>query len=243
MSPALSSPSPAARMSRAKSTPPRPTNRCAVMRSWNSSRTPSTSSGSTAPRRMSSRVTDSTSRGRSWARMTPASSLLIWARNTAALRRPGMSGRAGASGAPPPAGTRPTSCSIVEMLTRLPSSRLDLGQPAAQHRGHLVGALADHRRDLAADPLALGGLGLELGGVADDALAGGGDAQPLQLGEHLVVEGERLVLLLDLLALARAQPDHEDDEHDAGRDRARADHRPELLLVLGLAGGLHLGRG
>src|SRR5215212_4162903 len=196
MSPALSSPRPAARMSRANSTPPRPTNRCAVIRSWNSSRTPSTSSGSTAPRRISSRVIDSTSRGRSWARMTPASCLLIWARKTAALRRPGMSGRAGASAtAAPPAGARPTSCSMVEMLTRLSSSRLDLGQPAAQHRGHLVGPLADHRRDLAAHPLALGGLGLQLGGVADDDLSGGGDAQPLQLGEHLVVEGQRLVLL------------------------------------------------
>ena len=48
---------------------------------------------------MSSRVSDSTSRGRSLASRTPASSLLIWARKTAALRRPGSSGRGGAGGA------------------------------------------------------------------------------------------------------------------------------------------------
>src|SRR5215211_6350314 len=241
MSPALSSPSPAARMSRANSTPPRPTNRCAVMRSWNSSRTPSTSSGSTEPRRISSRVIDSTSRGRSWARMTPASSLDIWARKTAALRTPGISGRDGAGAAAGPAGRSPTSCSTLAMLT-VPS-RLRLGQPAAQHRGDLVRPLAHHRRDLPAHPLALGGLRLELRGVADDHLTRGGDPQPLQLGEHLVVERQRLVLLLDLLAPARAQPHDEDDEDDARRDGAGADHRPELLLLLRLTGGLHVGGG
>src|SRR5215217_1415550 len=199
---ALSSPRPAARISRAKSTPPRPMKCWAVIRLWNSFMTPSTSSGSTEPRRISSRVSDSTSRGRSCARMTPASSLLIWARKTAALRSPGMLGRSGTAGAaaPPPAGSSPTSCSTLEILIPLSPSRLVLGQPAAQHRGHLVGTLADHRRDLAAHPLALGRVGLELRGVAHDDLAGGGDPQPLELGEHLVVEVERLVLLLDLLA-------------------------------------------
>src|SRR5215218_3471715 len=195
MSPALSSPRPAARISRANSTPPRPTNRWAVMRPWNSPRTPSTSSGSTEPRRMSSRVSDSTSRGRSWARISPASSLDICARKTAALRRPGMSTARGSSaGAPAPPGRSPTSCSTLAML--IGASRLVLGQPAAQHRRDLLGTLADHGRDLAAQPLPLGGLGLQLLGVADDLLAAGGDPQSFQLGEHLVVQRQGLVLVL-----------------------------------------------
>src|SRR3954452_18781256 len=243
---ALSSPRPAARISRAKSTPPRPTNRCAVIRPWNSFMTPSTSSGSTEPSRMSSRVIDSTSRGRSLPSRTPASSLLIWARKTAALRMPGSSGRGGTGTAAGRAGEpSPTSCSTDAMLTTAPpcrrrrcgsrrgsrrcprrcsrgGPRLGLAQPAAQHRRDLVGPLADHRRDLAPHPLPLGGL--ELHRLAVDGahlrhlLAGALDPQPVELVEYVGREIELLVLLLDHPAAARAQPDQQDEQHDAEPD-------------------------
>src|SRR6476661_1492842 len=234
---ALSSPRPAARISRAKSTPPRPMKCWAVMRLWNSFMTPSTSSDSTEPRRMSSRVSDSTSRGRSLDSRTPASSFDIWARKTAAFRRPGSSGRGGGAGtagrfAVPP---RPRSCSTLAMLMPTPRwwslrsgagrrgrsprsgarSRLGLAQPAAQHRGHLVGPLADHRGDLATDLLPLGGLQLQLPVVDLGHVPGARDPQAVELGEHVLAELEGLVLLLDLLAAARAQPHEEDDEGDA----------------------------
>src|SRR4051794_1924978 len=216
---ALSSPRPAARISRAKSTPPRPTNRCAVISPWNSVSTSSTSVGSTEPSRMSSRVIDSTSRGRSLDNRTPASSLDIWARKTAALRIPGSSGRGGVRAVAGRFGDpRPTSCSTEAMLMSGASgrwwrgagggararsrtcSRLGLAQPAAQHHGHLVGALADHPGDLAAHLLPLRGLEfqrLTLEG-AQRLLAGALDPEPVELLEHLVAELERLVVLLDL---------------------------------------------
>ena len=59
-------------------------------------------------------------------------------------------------------------------------------------------------------------------------LAGALDPQAVELGEHVVGELEGLVVLLDLAAAARAQPDEQDDERDAGRDAAGADHRPHL---------------
>src|SRR3954469_2353281 len=261
---ALSSPRPAARISRAKSTPPRPMKCWAVIRLWNSFMTPSTSSDSTLPRRISSRVSDSTSRGRSLDSRTPASSFDICARKTAAFRRPGSSGRAGAAGtagrfAVPPI---PRSCSTPAMLISPPRwrssgafaellcswvnsqarSRLVLAQPATEHRCHLVGTLADHGRDLPSYLLPLGGLELE-GPVVDVGhLTAAGDPEPIELGEHVVAELERLVLLLDLLPAARAQPDQEDDEGDAGRDAAGLDHRPHLGTGLGLLGRGQVGR-
>src|SRR3954471_1504421 len=214
---ALSSPRPAARISRAKSTPPRPMKCCAVMRLWNSFMTPSTSSDSTLPRRISSRVSDSTSRGRSLDSRTPASSLDICARKTAAFRSPGSSARSGGAGTAGRFGVppMPRSCSTLAMLMPTPrwwtrpagaglqwwwrcscaGSCLVLGQPAAQHRGHLVGPLADHGGDLAADLLPLGGLQLQ--GVVVDLghLAAAGDPQAVELGQHVVAELQRLVLL------------------------------------------------
>src|SRR3954468_21159854 len=193
---ALSSPSPAARISRAKSTPPRPMKCWAVIMPWNSFMTWSTSASSTEPSRISSRVSDSTSRGRSLASRTPASSLLLWARKTAALRRPGSSGRGGSGtagrAAPPP---RPTRASTDAMLMLVPrwlswfrSCRLVLAQPAAQHRRDLVRLLADHRRDVGAHLLAFGGLEFHLPRVDLGLLAAAGHPQAVELGEHVVGE-------------------------------------------------------
>src|SRR4051812_11937412 len=292
MSPALSSPRPAARISRANSTPPRPTNRLAVMRSWNSSRTPSTSSGSTEPSFISSRVSISTSRGHILASSAPASSLDSWAMKTAALRRPGSSLRsrtAGRMAVCAAAGAMPTICSTDArvigtprwrsvsrcpgvprhcmtsrarswtpprwrsselcpgvpcrlMTSRARSLHTALAQPAAQHGGHLVRLLTDHRGDLAPDPGPLGGLQLP-GGVVDRRGPRALDADPVELGHHVVGELQSLVVLLLVVVLLapRAQPDDEDEQGDAQGDAAGADQRPHLGLLLGLLGGLELG--
>src|SRR3712207_2804547 len=254
---ALSSPRPAARISRANSTPPRPTNRWAVMRSWNSSRTPSTSSGSTEPSFISSRVSISTSRGRILASSAPASSLDSWAMKTAALRRPGMPGfsrTAGRTAVCAAAGAIPTICSTDASVTAPPrwrsselrrnvlcrpvtsrarSLRTALAQPATQHGGHLVGLLTDHRGDLAADPGPLGGLQLQCGVVDDRHRPRALDADAVELGHHVVGELQRLVvLLLVVLPAPGAQPDDEHEQGDAEGDAAGPDQRPQLRLLL-----------
>src|SRR3954453_12851201 len=259
---ARSSPSPAASTSRANSTPPVPTKRRALIRVWNSLSTSSTSPPSTLSSRISSPVSFSTSEGRSWASTAPASSLESWASSTAALRSPGSSLRGTASWAVLGAGT-PTSCSTLAMLmTRSPSSRapsastcsigspgprparrgpgsrrsLGLGEPAAQHGGDLVRALADHLGDLAADLLAPGRLELGL------AVVEGGVADALHL-ERLEVRLLVLELLVLLAGPPGAEPDDEHQQHDAQGDAAGLDHRPQLRALLGGLGGLEVGSG
>ena len=51
------------------------------------------------------------------------------------------------------------------------------------------------------------------------------DPEPVELGEHVVAELERLVLLLDLLPAARAQPD------ERGRRRAMPTAMPPVLII------------
>src|SRR4051794_9809128 len=210
---AFSSPNPAASTSRANSTPPVPTNRRACISAWNSVSTSSTSPPSTLSSRMSSLVSFSTSDGRSWARTAPASSFDSWARKTAAFRSPDSSLRgtgicAVFAGIPtsrstlamliytPPVRYRSGYAALLDTVERLRDSSSGLREPAAEHGGDLVGAVADHLGDLAAHPLTLGGLDLRL------AVVEGRVADALHL-DPLVVQ--RLVVL-EVLVLLPAAP-------------------------------------
>src|SRR5918997_4702274 len=231
------------------------------MRSWNSSRTPSTSSGATELIFISSRVTSSTSRGRILAISAPASSLESCAMKIAALRTPGISGRcrtAGRTAVSWTAGVIPTICSTDASVTASPRWRSSepcpevlclpvtsrarslhtaLAQPAAQHGGDLVGLLVDHGGDLAADPGPLGGLELQRLVVDGRHRPRALDADAVQLGHHVVGELEGLVvLLLVVLPAPGAQPDDQHEQGDAERDAAGLHHRPQLGLPLGLLG-------
>ena len=220
---ALSSPRPAARISRANSTPPRPMKRCAVMRPWNSSMTPSTSSGSTEPEAHELAGERLDLARPELGQQDAGLLLLIWARKTAALRRPGSSGRGGAGGAAadrargvPP--QRRRSCSTREAMRH---ALFSLNQPrsiAATSSGRSLTMVEISPRTFCRSAASSSMAAVSILGRASSRTLW--IAEALELGEHVVAELERLVVLLDVAA-ARASAARRGGRRGRCRPRCR----------------------